>query len=94
MSESAAALVRTIAAVARPDARPPEDQVRTLEELLKHRRRVKRAHLVWTAAGSCQAVRRTNLPECFDPRKLCTRRLVKSMSLTTHWVRRAALPWC
>jgi hypothetical protein len=30
MSESAAALVRTIAAVARPDARPPEDQVRAL----------------------------------------------------------------
>ena len=54
MSESAAALVRTIAAVARPDARPPEDQVRALEELLEHRRRVKRAHLVWTAAAAAK----------------------------------------
>ena len=40
MSESAAALVRTIAAVAGPDARPREDQVRAVEELLEHRRRV------------------------------------------------------
>jgi ATP-dependent DNA helicase RecQ len=40
MSESAAALVRTIAAVAGPDARPREDQVRAVEELVEHRRRV------------------------------------------------------
>ncbi len=40
MSESAAALARTIAAVAGPDARPREDQVRAVEELVEHRRRV------------------------------------------------------
>jgi ATP-dependent DNA helicase RecQ len=40
MSESAAALVRTIAAVAGPDAHPREDQVRAVEELVEHRRRV------------------------------------------------------
>jgi ATP-dependent DNA helicase RecQ len=40
MSESATALVRTIAAVAGPDARPREDQVRAVEELVEHRRRV------------------------------------------------------
>jgi ATP-dependent DNA helicase RecQ len=40
MSESAAALVRTIAAVAGPAARPREDQVRAVEELVEHRRRV------------------------------------------------------
>ena len=40
MSESAAALARTIAAGAGPDARPREDQVRAVEELLEHRRRV------------------------------------------------------
>src|SRR4249920_2320652 len=40
MSESAAALARTIAAGAGPDARPREDQVRAVEELVEHRRRV------------------------------------------------------
>jgi ATP-dependent DNA helicase RecQ len=40
MSESAVALVRTIAAVAGPDARPREDQVRAVEELVERRRRV------------------------------------------------------
>jgi ATP-dependent DNA helicase RecQ len=40
MSESAAALARTIAAVAGPDARPREDQVRAVEELVEHRNRV------------------------------------------------------
>jgi ATP-dependent DNA helicase RecQ len=40
LSESAAALARTIAAVAGPDARPREDQVRAVEELVEHRRRV------------------------------------------------------
>jgi len=40
MSESAAALVRTIAAVAGPDAHPREDQVQAVEELVEHRRRV------------------------------------------------------
>jgi ATP-dependent DNA helicase RecQ len=40
MSESAAALGRTIAAVAGPDARPREDQVRAVEELVEHRNRV------------------------------------------------------
>ena len=40
MSESAAALARTIAAVAGPDARPFEDQVRAVEELVEHRNRV------------------------------------------------------
>src|SRR5215217_1485618 len=40
MSESAAALIRTIAAVAGPDARPREDQVRAVEELVEHRSRV------------------------------------------------------
>jgi ATP-dependent DNA helicase RecQ len=40
MSESAAALARTIAAVAGPDARLREDQVRAVEELVEHRRRV------------------------------------------------------
>jgi ATP-dependent DNA helicase RecQ len=40
MSESAAALARTIAAVAGPDARPREDQVRAVEELVEYRRRV------------------------------------------------------
>jgi ATP-dependent DNA helicase RecQ len=40
MSESAAAVARTIAAVAGPDARPCEDQVRAVEELVEHRRRV------------------------------------------------------
>jgi len=40
MSESASALIRTIAAVAGPDARPREDQVRAVEELVEHRSRV------------------------------------------------------
>ncbi|HET9560951.1 MAG TPA: DEAD/DEAH box helicase, partial [Propionibacteriaceae bacterium] len=40
MSEAAAALARTIAAGAGPDARPREDQVRAVEELVEHRRRV------------------------------------------------------
>ena len=40
MAESAAVLARTIAAVAGPHARPPEDQVRAVEGLLEHRRRV------------------------------------------------------
>jgi ATP-dependent DNA helicase RecQ len=40
MSESAAALARTIAAGAGPDARPREDQVRAVEELVEHRSRV------------------------------------------------------
>jgi ATP-dependent DNA helicase RecQ len=40
MSESAAALARTIAASAGPDARPREDQVRAVEELVEHRSRV------------------------------------------------------
>src|SRR5215204_1869057 len=40
MSESAAALARTIAAVAGPDARPRADQVRAVEELVEHRSRV------------------------------------------------------
>jgi ATP-dependent DNA helicase RecQ len=40
MSESAVALARTIAAVAGPDARPREDQVRAVEELVEHRNRV------------------------------------------------------
>ena len=40
MSESAAALARTIAAGAGPDARPREDQVRAVEELVERRRRV------------------------------------------------------
>src|SRR5215207_8026060 len=40
MSESAAALARTIAAVAGPDARPRTDQVRAVEELVQYRRRV------------------------------------------------------
>ena len=40
MSESAAALARTIAAVAGPEARPREDQVRAVEELVEHRNRV------------------------------------------------------
>ena len=40
MSESAVGLARTIAAVAGPDARPREDQVRAVEELVEHRRRV------------------------------------------------------
>jgi ATP-dependent DNA helicase RecQ len=40
MSESAVALARTIAAVAGPDARPREDQVRAVEELVEHRSRV------------------------------------------------------
>jgi ATP-dependent DNA helicase RecQ len=40
MSESAAALARTIAAVAGPDARPREDQVRAVEELVERRSRV------------------------------------------------------
>ncbi len=40
MSESAAALARTIAAGAGLDARPREDQVRAVEELVEHRRRV------------------------------------------------------
>jgi ATP-dependent DNA helicase RecQ len=40
VSESAAALARTIAAVAGPDARPREDQVRAVEELVEHRNRV------------------------------------------------------
>jgi hypothetical protein len=37
MSGSAAALARTIAAGAGPDARPHEDQVRAVEELVEHR---------------------------------------------------------
>jgi ATP-dependent DNA helicase RecQ len=40
MSESAAALARTIAAGAGPDARPREDQLRAVEELVEHRNRV------------------------------------------------------
>ena len=40
MSGSAAALARTVAAGAGPDARPREDQVRAVEELVEHRRRV------------------------------------------------------
>ena len=40
MSESAAALARTIAAGAGPDARPREDQLRAVEELVEHRSRV------------------------------------------------------
>jgi ATP-dependent DNA helicase RecQ len=40
MSESAVALARTIAAVAGPGARPREDQVRAVEELVEHRNRV------------------------------------------------------
>jgi ATP-dependent DNA helicase RecQ len=40
MSESAVALARTIAAVAGPDARPREDQVRAVVELVEHRSRV------------------------------------------------------
>jgi hypothetical protein len=40
MSESAAALARTIAAGAGPDARPRRDQLRAVEELVEHRRRV------------------------------------------------------
>jgi ATP-dependent DNA helicase RecQ len=40
MSESAGALARTIAAVAGPDARPREDQVRAVVELVEHRSRV------------------------------------------------------
>ncbi len=40
MSGSAAALARTIAAVAGPGARPREDQVRAVEELVEHRSRV------------------------------------------------------
>ena len=40
MSESAAALARTIAAGAGPDARPRADQVRAVEELVEHRSRV------------------------------------------------------
>jgi ATP-dependent DNA helicase RecQ len=40
MSESAAALARTIAAGAGPDARPREDQVRAVDELVEHRSRV------------------------------------------------------
>jgi ATP-dependent DNA helicase RecQ len=40
MSESAVALARTIAAVAGPDVRPREDQVRAVEELVEHRNRV------------------------------------------------------
>src|SRR5215212_10118243 len=40
MSESTAALARTIAAVAGPDARPRADQVRAVEELVEHRSRV------------------------------------------------------
>ena len=40
MSGSAVALARTIAAVAGPDARPREDQVRAVEELVEHRSRV------------------------------------------------------
>jgi ATP-dependent DNA helicase RecQ len=40
MSESAVALARTIAAVAGPGARPRDDQVRAVEELVEHRNRV------------------------------------------------------
>ena len=40
MSGSAVALARTIAAGAGPDARPREDQVRAVEELVDHRNRV------------------------------------------------------
>ena len=40
MSGSAVALARTIAAVAGPGARPREDQVRAVEELVEHRSRV------------------------------------------------------
>ena len=40
MSKSAAALARTIAAGAGPDARPREDQLRAVEELVEHRSRV------------------------------------------------------
>ena len=40
MSESAAALARTIAAGAGPDARPREDQLRAVEELVERRSRV------------------------------------------------------
>jgi ATP-dependent DNA helicase RecQ len=40
MSGSAAALARTIAAAAGPGARPREDQVRAVEELVEHRNRV------------------------------------------------------
>jgi ATP-dependent DNA helicase RecQ len=40
VSESAAALARAIAAGAGPDARPREDQVRAVEELVEHRSRV------------------------------------------------------
>jgi ATP-dependent DNA helicase RecQ len=40
MSESAVALARTIAAVAGPGARPRDDQVRAVEELVEDRRRV------------------------------------------------------
>ena len=40
MSESAAALARTIAAGAGPDARPREDQLRAVVELVEHRSRV------------------------------------------------------
>jgi ATP-dependent DNA helicase RecQ len=40
MSVSAVALARTIAAVAGPGARPREDQVRAVEELVEHRSRV------------------------------------------------------
>ena len=40
MSGSAAALARTIAAGAGPEARPREDQLRAVEELVEHRRRV------------------------------------------------------
>jgi len=40
MSEAAVAVARTIAAVAGPEARPREDQVRAVEELVEHRNRV------------------------------------------------------
>src|SRR5215216_7022317 len=40
MSGSAAALARTIAAGAGPEARPREDQLRAVEELVEHRSRV------------------------------------------------------